>query len=94
MILDTAKMLMGIDMLTETLLKGPLTVTFTKQDGTERIMRCTKDLNLIPVDKLPKPKFPTDVVVIKDPQLFVVWDLDKQAWRSFNYTTVKTIALL
>lgn len=93
MILDAAKLLMGIDMLTESLSHGPLIVTFTKQDGTERVMRCTKSLDLIPADKLPKPKLPTDVVANTDPQLFKVYDMEKKEWRSFRYTTIKTIAL-
>jgi hypothetical protein len=93
MIIDADAMVKGIEMLNQYLTEGPVTVNFTKKDGTDRVMRCTRNFSLIPLDKQPKPKLPTDVIEIRDPQLFVVWDLEKQDWRAFQYTTVKTMAL-
>lgn len=62
-------------------------VKFTKSDGTERLMKATLNSKHLPV--------PTEAVKEKkerkkneDPNFFVVWDLDKDAWRSFNYENV------
>ena len=77
------------DKLKELLQEGEVTVTFTKKDGTTRVMKCTQNLALIPTDKQPKtvegtlPKKSTDNVK--------VYDLETEAWRSFNYSTVTAV---
>lgn len=100
MILDAGKLDMGIAMLTESLRHDILVVTFTKKDGTERVMRCTKKLELIPTEFHPKPAstFSTDMQIEqakpihqRDPQVITAFDLEKNAWRSFRYTTIKTL---
>lgn len=53
------------------------TVTFTKKDGTTRIMRCTRNPNLIPVEFHPKTESTDSGSSVR------VFDLDKQEWRSF-----------
>jgi hypothetical protein len=62
-------------------------VHFTKSDGSQREMHCT--LNAL---HLPAPTEATkekkERKKSEDPNLFVVWDLDKEAWRSFNYQNV------
>lgn len=64
-----------------------IAVTFTKKDGSERRMICTRNLGLIPSDFYPKNKalyvIATDVVQ--------VFDLEKRDWRAFNISTVKNI---
>jgi hypothetical protein len=65
-------------MITELLENNVLCVTFTKKDGTTREMRCTKKLDLIPADKLPK-----GVSRNKTSTAVNVFDLDNQDWRSF-----------
>jgi len=62
---------------------GPLEVVFTKKDGTERTMYCTLQEGVV----VPHEKT-TDRV--KEPNLDVlaVWDLEKQAWRSFKLSTI------
>jgi hypothetical protein len=54
-----------------------VTITFTKKDGTERIMKCTRNSAFIPTELLPKEGStePTSAVP--------VFDLDAQGWRSF-----------
>lgn len=104
MILDADLLDKGILMLNQYLTEGVVKVVFTKKDGTDRTMRCTRRMDMIPFDKQPKPKpLPiSDTMEVyklaestpNDPQLFKVFDLDKQAWRSFRYTTVKTMAVL
>lgn len=70
--------------ITEHLSENELTVTFTKKDGTQRVMRCTRNVEKIPSDKQPttssKETDKTDAVR--------VFDLDIQEWRSFNLSSV------
>lgn len=64
----------------------PTTITFTKKDGTTRVMKCTRNMNNIPADKHPSNKLETD-----NNRNIRVFDLDKQEWRSFNQTSIKRI---
>ena len=79
---------------------GICTVIFTKTDGTERTMRCTLAQSLLPVQESvkvdtanPDAAPPTDPSAPPQrkpkPQSNIsVWDLEKEAWRSFNIGTV------
>lgn len=98
MIIDADLIQVGVDMLTRYLYEGHVTVVFTKVDGSTRTMTCTKQLALIPENKHPKqanttPRVITQAkdVVVRDPQLITVFDVEKQDWRSFRYTTLKDI---
>lgn len=90
MIIDADKLAQGIKMLTDTLERHIVTITFTKADGSERVMRCTKKLAAIPENRRPTPVV-EEVHHDNDPQLFRVYDLEKDGWRSFYYTTIKTM---
>ncbi len=60
--------------------KGKVEVTFTKVDGTTRVMNCTLNEKFI-------PKSDHEVgesTKKKNDDVQVVYDLDKQAWRSFR----------
>ena len=35
--------------LTSHLAVGPVTITFTKKDGTDRVMECTTNIDLVPL---------------------------------------------
>lgn len=63
------------------------TVTFTKQNGDERIMRCTLQESVLPaqtdLEETIQKKAPTDSLA--------VWDLDKNVWRSFRYDSVISV---
>lgn len=63
-----------------------LTITFTKQDGSDRDMKCTLVESSIPQDKQPKG---TGKVHSKDVQR--VFDLERQEWRSFKWANVKNV---
>jgi WYL_2, Sm-like SH3 beta-barrel fold len=70
----------------EYLSESKVAVTFTKKDGSERRMVCTKKSDLIPTDKLPKgtgSQSTGDAVA--------AFDLEKQEWRSFNTGSIKHI---
>ena len=73
-------------------LKGMLTssegvVTFTKTDGTERVMKCT--LN---PEQLPKVEIKEDVKPRKENTTAMrVFDLEKNEWRSFTIKKVTKV---
>jgi hypothetical protein len=59
-------------------------VTFTKVDGTERVMRCTLRDDALPVSE-------STTTTSRSPDVLSVWDLDKSAWRSFRFDSVKDV---
>jgi len=102
MIINADLLATGVKMLTNYLHEGIVEVKFTKKDGTDRVMNCTKVPHLIPKEKQPKPVPTVDeqgnalpiVERAERPlQLITVFDVDKQEWRSFNYGTIKSIKL-
>ena len=83
------------DKLTEwlngVLKETPVTITFTKKDGTERVMKCSLDPKLLPnvetkaitEDKKPRKESTTSMRV---------FDLEKNEWRSFTIKSIKHIS--
>ena len=68
---------------------GPATVTFTKKDGTERVMKCTLEEAV-----LPKVELKEDAKPRKESTTSMrVFDLEKQEWRSFTIKSVKRVEL-
>lgn len=63
-------------------------VTFTKADGTERTMRCTKNPNII-AESYTAPEKKTDRTRGETPGVVAVFDLEKNDWRSFRIDSVK-----
>ena len=62
--------------------QGIVTVEFTKLGtGENRVMPCTLNAELIDANAVVKDIDPTS-------DNFVVWALDKEAWRSFRVSTV------
>ena len=61
-------------------------VTFTKKDGSERIIKCTLVESRIPENKRPKEK----ATSISSDEAIRVFDLEKQDWRSFRWDSVKS----
>ena len=61
-------------------------VTFSKVDGTERIMWCTLNPALMPqIEEKPKSEDkPKKAGLPESNDHVVVWDLEKSAWRSFR----------
>jgi len=70
---------------------GPVTVTFTKKDGSERVMKCTTN--------------PT-YIMFKDPSILEskrekkinenimpVYDMESNAWKSFRWDSVKSVMI-
>lgn len=65
----------------------PVTVTFTKKDGTERVMRCTLQSDLVPKIELKEDAKPRK----ESTTTMRVFDLDKKEWRSFTIRNIKQV---
>jgi len=61
-------------------------VFFVKKDGTERKMLCT-----LAESKIPKEKMPKNSGKSKSDDVLAVFDLEKDAWRSFRWDSVTKI---
>lgn len=59
-------------------------MTFTKSDDTLREMRCT-----LKEDAIEQTEKKTERVRKENNDILSVWDLDKNAWRSFRLDSVK-----
>ena len=67
-------------------------VVFTKKDGSERTMICTKDSALIPEQHRPKQGSDSATPAKKTPDhLLSVYDLEAKGWRSFTIAKVISI---
>jgi len=71
---------------------GPVTVTFTKKDGSERIMECTTSPSLVPPDPEINPMIPKREKKSND-EICPVYDLESKAWRSFRWDSIKQVRL-
>lgn len=66
----------------------PATITFTKKDGTERVMNCTLRGDMLPVVEIKEDKTPRK----QSDSVLSVYDLEAQGWRSFTLNTVKRVS--
>lgn len=81
--------LIGREVLIKELKEGVVTVTFEKQDGSNRVMHCTLSNDIIPL-------FDTKGVTVTkkrttNPDVLAVWDTEANGWRSFRFDSVKSI---
>jgi hypothetical protein len=81
---------------------GPVTVTFTKKDGTERVMECTTSPSLVPADTIeevhytntdnpidfPKPKKERKA----NEDVCPVYDIESKHWKSFRWDSIKSVS--
>lgn len=68
----------------QVLFQGEATVTFTKKDGTQRVMRCTLKPELLPAQPVTENKQERK----KSDKTIAVYDLDAGGWRSFTIESV------
>ena len=68
---------------------GPAKVTFTKKDGTERVMNCTLEEDVLPKVEIKEGATPRK----ESTESIRVFDLDKKAWRSFTIKSVKSVEI-
>lgn len=76
----------GRDWLKSVLHESEVQITFTKKDGTERVMKCTLNEDVVPPtgDKLHN--------VNRSEAAQPVYDVEAQGWRSFRWDSVKSIS--
>jgi hypothetical protein len=65
-------------------------VTFTKKDGTERVMPCTLRAAAMPA----RDASTLHETRLYKPETISVWCLDKSEWRAFKTANVKSIRVL
>ena len=66
-----------------------MTITFTKKDGTERVMKCTLEES-----QLPKVELKEDAKPRKESTTSMrVFDLEKNEWRSFTIKSITKVEL-
>lgn len=66
---------------------GPVTVTFNKKDGSERVMTCTLEPGALPPMEIKENAKPKK----ENADIISVYDLTAQGWRSFIVKNVKAI---
>ncbi len=71
------------------LASGPVVVTFTKKDGSERIMPCTINEQIISARSTSAS---TSYSQYGD--TLTVFDLENNQWRSFRISSVKTASTI
>ena len=73
---------------------GPVTITFLKKDGSERVMKCTTNDELVPqVLHETNTDNPIDFPKVKkvNEDVMPVYDLDAKGWRSFRWDSIKSV---
>ena len=80
---------------------GPTTITFTKKDGTERVMKCTTSPALVPLVEekvhMTNTDNPIDFPVPKkekkiNEDVMPVYDLEAKGWRSFRWDSITQVS--
>jgi hypothetical protein len=64
-------------------------ITFTKSDGSSRVMKCTLNEEFLP--KIEAQEKTTSRAV--NPEVCPVWDMENQAWRSFRWDSITGIKI-
>lgn len=75
--------------LIETLQNNIVTVTFTKVNGQERIIKCT----LLPEHIPNAPTANGKTLIDESNSVVAVWDLENNGWRAFRVEGVKSISI-
>lgn len=74
-----------VDAIKSQLKEQICTVTFTKVDGTTRVMHCTLNSSMIPADLSDETQKRTKT---ENTSVQAVYDVDAQGWRSFRWNSV------
>lgn len=82
------------DNIREMLAKQTLQITFTKKDGTERVMLCTRNFDALLENAAEtgysSPTSPTDAHKLPE-NLLRVWSIEDKGWRIVNLDTVSNV---
>jgi hypothetical protein len=69
---------------------GETTVVFTKKDGTERVMKCTTNPELVPAVEIVESVEPKKERKVNE-EVMPVYDLEAKSWKSFRWDSVKQV---
>jgi hypothetical protein len=85
-------MLFTKENMLEVLQNNVVSITFTKVDGTERVMRCTLLPEYVPAAPMNSGKVLLQENSVRDNNI-AVWDTEANGWRSFRVNSVKNISI-
>lgn len=77
----------GREWLKDVLRNEGAEITFTKLDGSERVLKATLNESKIPADFAPKASGRA-----KSDESLAVFDIEAQGWRSFRWDSVKSVS--
>ena len=72
------------------LAKGESQVVFEKVDGTVRVLRCTRDGDIVPSDLVESTNSPKKART-ESVDALPVWDTEAHAWRSFKFDSLISV---
>lgn len=90
---DSAPPAYDRDTLLSDLRRYAVEVLFKKVDGSQRKMRCSLRLDLLP-ESYVKEMREEKQFHMKNPNVIAAWDLDKNAWRSFRIDSIQYVQIL
>ena len=75
--------------------EGIVSVTFTKVDGTTRVMKATLDKKLLPVFESKRDANGDEAKVTfkKSPDVVAVYDVENDGWRSIRWNSIQAFNL-
>ncbi len=73
--------------LVKSLQKNVMSVVFTKVNGEERTMNCTLSEYIL-------PETTSESTKKENLDVLAVWDIDKDAWRSFRLDSIKDLKVI
>lgn len=80
----------AIDFLDKVRSEKYVTIKFQKKDGSERIMKCTLNFDVIPKKHWPKSINLSKILKeVTKKKILHVYDLDKSSWRTVPYDRVE-----
>ena len=69
---------------------GPVTVTFTKKDGSERVMKCTTNPTYILFKEPALVESKKEKKINED--VMPVYDMEAGHWKSFRWDSIKSVS--
>jgi len=81
-------MLYNRDTILSDLRNNVIEVSFTKADGTSRIMRCTLDPKILPPSYIKEDIEKEKTFHVENPNVISAWDVQNNGWRSFRIDSV------
>lgn len=75
------------DILRAELKEGVKTITFTKTDGTQRVLKCTLQESVLPQVDASK----ATTTKKQNDDALAVWDIENAGWRSFRFDSIISV---